>query len=59
MHINQLQRIMHLTAFFLLLLFFKLDAKAHSQNVSFTGTNVELDAVFKSSRRQTGYYFSG
>lgn len=57
MRLKQLLRIMYLSALFHLFTCIQLGAEVPSPNVTFSGKNVELEVVFKSITRQTGYYF--
>ncbi len=52
---NQMLRVMQLSAIILLLCCLQIHAKGISQNISFSGRNVELKKVLSEVKKQTGY----
>lgn len=52
----QTLRIMQLTAILLLVFSLAIQAKSHSQTVTFSGKNVALIKVFRQIKEQTGYF---
>lgn len=53
----QLRRVMKLTALLLTVICIHVSARSYEQNVSFSGKNVPLEAIFASIEKQTGFSF--